>query len=405
MKPILTLLLSLATLLALAQQKDYALINANLFNGYENKIYPGSIVYIKGGKIERIAKQGEPVAASYTVVDCGGNYLLPGLIDVHTHIDNLAAARRALESGVTTVRSAGVSAYQDVSLRELARARKIPGPDFLATGVFVTPKLGETVLADPRLGELYGGVNSDEELRKLVNVNIDRGVDFIKTRGTERAGLPDTDPRQQTYTHHQLKVIVDEAAKSNVPVMVHAHGDEGARAAVAAGARSIEHGTFLTDATLQLMKEKGAFLVPTYITLEDLTKPGGDYDNPVLELRGKFMMHVAEKVFKKAYAMGIKIATGADNDYGASSTSRISLEVAHFVRMGMSHFEAIRSATTTAAELLRIDQQTARVEQGFEADLILVPANPLEDINALQDVLVVMSNGQLALKRVPFGKN
>ena len=403
-KPILLpLIFALAN--AWAQPSDYAIANVNLFNGHENKIYPNVIVFVKAGKIERIGKVGENITSSYTVIDGEGNYLMPGLIDAHTHIDNLAAAKRALESGVTTVRSASVSAFQDVSIRELSKSGKIPGPDMLATGVFVTPTLGETILADPRLGELMGGVNSDEELKKLVNVNIDRGVNFIKTRGTERAGLPHTDPRQQTYTEHQLKVIVDEAAKRDVPVMVHAHGDEGARAAVNAGARSIEHGTFLTEETLKLMKEKGTYLVLTYITLEDLTKPGGDYDNPVLELRGKFMMPIAEKVFKKAHTMGVKIVTGADNDYSSSSTSRISLEVAHFVRMGMSNFEAIQSATKTAAELLRIDKQTARVEKGYEADLILVPANPLEDINALQDVLLVMSNGQPALKRLPFAKN
>ncbi len=405
MKRLILLPLLFLLVNALAQQNDYAMTNVNLFNGYENKIYPNSIVFVKDGKIEKIGKQGDAIATSYTVIDCEGNYLLPGMIDAHTHIDNLAAAKLALESGVTTVRSASVSAFQDVSIREMSKSGKIPGPDMLATGVFVTPSLGETILADPRLGELVGGVNSDEELKKLVNINIDRGVNFIKTRGTERAGLPHTDPRQQTYTERQLKVIVDEAAKRDVPVMVHAHGDEGARAAVKAGARSIEHGTFLSDETLKLMKEKGTYLVITYITLEDLTKPGGDYDNPVLELRGKFMMPIAERVFKKAHAMGVKIATGADNNYSPTTTSRISLEIAHFVRMGMTNFEAIQAATKTAAELLRIDKQTARVDKGYEADLILVPANPLEDINALQDALLVMSNGKLGLKRLPFAKN
>ena len=404
MKRLILLPLLFLLVNALAQRNDYAMTNVNLLNGYENKIYPNSIVFVKDGKIEKIGKQGDAIANSYTVIDCEGNYLLPGMIDAHTHIDNLASAKRALESGVTTVRSASVSAYQDVTLRELVKSGRLAGPDMVATGVFVTPNLGETILADPRLIELSGGVNSDEELKKLVNINIDRGVNYIKTRGTERAGLPDTDPRQQTYTEHQLKVIVDEAAKRNVPVMVHAHGDEGAYAAVMAGARSIEHGTFLSDRTLKAMKDKGTYLVLTFITLEDLTKPGGDYDNPVLELRGKFMMPQAEKVFKSALAMGVKIATGADNDYAPSSTSRISLEVAHFVRMGMSNFEAIQSSTTIAAELLKLDKQTGRITPGFEADLILVPANPLEEINALQDVLLVMNNGQMAVKRLPFGK-
>jgi imidazolonepropionase-like amidohydrolase len=197
---------------------------------------------------------------------------------------------------------------------------------------------------------------------------------------------------------------VQEAGKRNVPVMIHAHGDEGSRAAVLAGAKSIEHGTFLSDETLKLMKERGTYLVPTFITLEDLTQPGGDYDGPVLALRGKFMMPQAEKVFKKAHELGVKIVTGADNSYTANTTSRISLECAHFVRMGMTNFEALQSATVVASELLGVDKSTGRIEKGYDADVVLIPGNPLEEIRHLQDALLVMSNGQLALKRIPFGK-
>ena len=386
------------------QHKNYAFVNVNVFNGTDNKILTSSIIFVKAGKIEKIGKAGDSIAKDYEVIDCQNNYAIPGMMDVHTHIDNMESAKRALLSGVTTFRTAGVSAYQDVSLRELARSGRVAGPDVIPAGVFVTPSPGETILADPRLGNLITGANTDEELRQLVNVNIDRGAEVIKTRGTERAGIPETDPRQQSYTQKQLKVIIDEAAKRNVPVMVHAHGDEGARAAVQAGARSIEHGTFLSEETLQLMKQKGAFLVPTYITLEDLTKPGGDYNGAVLELRGRFMMPMAEKVFKKAHALGVKIATGADNNYTSNSTSRISLECEHYVRMGMSNFEAIQAATVVSAELLGIQDKTGRIQAGFEADLVIVPGNPLEDIRSLQDALIVMSNGHLALKRLPFGK-
>ena len=405
-----TLKLALAiTLLSLflsaqsLEQKNYALINANLINGYENKIYPNSIVFVKQGKIEKIGKASD-ATAGYEVIDCQGYFLMPGLIDAHTHLDNMAAAKRTLETGVTTVRTAGVSAYQDVALMELVRANRLAGPDVVPAGVYVTPNLEETILADVRLGSLIKGVKGDDELRLLVNVNIDRGAKVIKTRGTERAGRPDTDPREQVYTEQQIRVIVQEAAKRNVPVMIHAHGDEGAKAAVLAGARSIEHGTFLSDETLQLMKQRGTFLVPTFITLEDLTQPGGDYVGSVLELRGRFMMPQAEKVFKKALELGVKIATGADNSYQAISTSRISLECAHFARMGMTNFQAIQSATTTAAELLKLDQTTGKIAPGFDADMILVPGNPLEEIRYLQDVLLVMSNGHLVLKRIPFGK-
>ena len=375
-----------------------ALVNGHVFDGARDGIREGLTVLVRDGRIERLAS-GRVDLDGYEVIDLEGYYLMPGMFDVHTHISTLEQARRALESGVTTVRTASVSAYQDVAMRELVRAGRIPGPDFIAAGVFVTPNLGETVLADPRLEALHGGVNSDEELRLLVDINAERGVDVIKTRGTQRAGLPDTDPRQQVYTERQLRVIVERAAEHGLPVMVHAHGDEGARAAVLAGARSIEHGTYLTDETLRLMKERGTWMVPTWITMEELNEEQYDY---VLRLRGKHMVPQLERAIVAAHKMGVKIATGADNYYEAKSINRISLEVEQFVRLGMSNFEALQAATVNSAELLGIDDRTGRIAEGYEADMILVPANPLEHVEALQDVLIVVSNGTVALKRIPF---
>ena len=394
----LALLLCLSQL-SMAQGTSYALTNANVFNGVDDRIQEDAIVLVKDGKIERITSGDTSIPSGYEVIDCEGNFLMPGMFDVHTHINSLAQARRALESGVTTVRTASVPAFQDVSLRELVKAGKIPGPDVAAAGVFVTPNLGESVLADPRLSALAGGVNTDVELRLLVKINADRGVDVIKTRGTQRAGLPDTDPRQQVYTERQLRVIVNAAALRNLPVMVHAHGDEGARAAVLAGARSIEHGTYLSDGTIRLMKERGTWLVPTYVTMDEMNEEQYDY---VLRLRGKHMVPQLERAVREAHRQGVKIATGADNYYDNESINRISIEVEHFVRMGMTNFDALQSATVVSAELLRKQDQTGRIEAGFEADIILVPANPLTDISAPQDVLLVMSNGQLAVKRIPF---
>ena len=385
--------------LAMAQHASYALTNANLFNGVDDRIRGNSTVFVKDGRIERITSGNPRIPSGYEVIDCEGNFLMPGMFDVHTHIHSLAQARRALESGVTTVRTAGVPAFQDVSLRELVKAGKVPGPDVVAAGVFVTTDLGDSLLADPRLKELAGGVNTDEEFRLLVNINADRGVDVIKTRATERAGLPETDPRRQVYTERQLRVIVEEAARHDIPVLVHAHGDEGARAAVLAGARSIEHGTYLSEETIRLMKERGTWLVPTYDTIVENLEERFNY---VLRLRAKHLLPNLERAIREAHRQGVKIATGADNNYDTVSLNRISIEVEHFVRLGMTNFEALQSATVVSAELLQIEDQTGRIEKGFEADMILLPANPLEDIAALQDVLLVMSNGQLALKRIPF---
>jgi imidazolonepropionase-like amidohydrolase len=385
---------------AAAQGSPYALTNANLFDGVEDAITEDVTVFVRDGLIERIATGDVTISGDYEVIDTEGNYLMPGLFDVHTHIDSIERAKQAVESGVTTVRSASVTSFQDVALRELVRNGKLTGPEFLAAGIYVTPNLGDTVLADPRLVALADGVNTDDELRLLVNINVDRGVDVIKTRGTQRAGLPDTDPRQQVYTERQLRVVVDEAAKHGLPVMVHAHGDEGARAAVLAGARSIEHGTYLSDETLQLMKERGTWFVPTYVTMDAMNEERYDY---VLRLRGKHMVPQLERAIREAYRIGVKIATGADHYYEEDAINRISIEVERFVQFGMSNFDALQTATVNSAELLQMDDRTGRIEEGFEADLILIPGNPLTNIEALQDALLVMSNGRLALKRIPFG--
>ena len=385
--------------LAVAQSASYALINANLFNGIDDRIRSDVTVFVKNGRIEEIAGKDAPVDESYTVIDLEHNYLLPGLFDVHTHLGALDQAKRALDSGVTTVRSASVEAFEDVALRELVRAGRLAGPDVVAAGVYVTPDLEHSILADPRLSEIDGRVDTDAELRRVVQINVDRGVDVIKTRGTERAGQPHTDPRQQVYSERQLQVIVAAAADHDLSVMVHAHGDEGARAAVLAGARSIEHGTYLSSATLALMKERGTWFVPTYVTMDEMNEE--QYDH-VLRLRGKHMVPQLEQAIRAAHAMGVKIATGADNYYDNESINRISIEAQEFVRMGFSNFEALQAATVSSAELLRLQDRTGRVAVGYEADMILVPANPLTDIEALQDVLLVMSNGTIALQRIPF---
>lgn len=378
--------------------------HANVVDGARGAFATNSAVIIRDGRIAEIVSEPVTVPVGATVIDVAGRYVLPGLIDAHTHIASLANARRALESGVTTVRSASTTNYQDVSLRELVRQGAVAGPDVVAAGVFVSPELGESMLADPKLGALKDGVTSESALRQVVRINLEHGVNVIKTRGTERAGLPNTDPRKQTYSEEQLRVVVDEASKGGVPVMAHAHGDEGAYAAVRAGVRSIEHGTWLSDSTLALMKERGTFLVPTYITVVDLTQPGGDYDDPALRLRGGHMLPQLAETVRRAHRLGVRIATGADTQYGAESLSRISGEVAALVDLGLTPLEALRSATTVAADLLGIADRTGAVRTGLEADLIVVDRNPLTDVRALADVLVVVSNGRVALNRLPFAR-
>jgi imidazolonepropionase-like amidohydrolase len=386
-------------------QEPLALVNANVVNVVDGSVRSNVTIALGDGKIASIGTT--PAPAGLRSLDVGGRYVVPGLIDAHTHIANLRALRTALESGVTTVRSSGVSSYVDVGMRELVKQGALAGPDVLAAGYHVRPMVAEEAFFDhPGLaGLMRGGMTTPDALKRMVQANLSRGVDWIKVLATERAGTADTDPRKQVYTEAELKIVVDEAATKGVPVQAHAHGAEGTFAAVRAGVRSIEHGTYLSDEALQLMKEKGTFFVPTYATVIDLVEPGGDYDNRDLQLRGMHMIARLEESVKRAQKVGVKIVTGADTGYGPNSVTRISREVAELVRMGLPPLSALQAATSRAAELLRLEKKTGQLGPGFEADILVVERNPLEDVGTLRDPLLVISNGRVAVDRLTFAKS
>jgi imidazolonepropionase-like amidohydrolase len=385
-------------------QEPVALVNATVVSARDGTLARAVTIVVRGGRIESVAAGAPP--SGMKTLDVAGRYVVPGLIDAHTHITGFRALRTALESGVTTVRSSGVSSYVDVGMRELVTQGALPGPDIVATGYHVRPSVADEAFMDhPSLATfMRGGLTTVDALRRMVQANLGRGVDWIKILATERAGTAETDPRKQVYTEAEIAAVVEEAGKKNVPVQAHAHGAEGALAAVKAGVRSIEHGTYLTEEGLKLMAEKGTFYVPTYSTVIDVAEPGGDYDNRDLLLRGAHMLPRLEQTITRAHKLGVKIVTGADTSYGPNSVTRISREVAELARMGLPPLVALQAATTTAAQMLRLEKQIGRVAPGFEADLLVVEANPLDSIVTLQDPLLVMSNGRVAVERLKFGK-
>lgn len=384
-------------------QDPVALINAAVVNVRTGAVTRRATVVLRAGKIESIGSGAAP--AGVRVVDLGGRYVIPGLIDAHVHIGSLAQMRAAVESGVTTARSAGVSSFVDVGLRELVRKGFVAGPDVIAAGYHVRPGVAPELFIDfPELGDLMGGVTTGEALRRVVRANLSRGVDWIKTLATERAGTLDTDPRKQVYSQEELRILVVEAGARNIPVMAHAHGAEGADAAVRAGVRSIEHGTYLTDATLQMMAKQGTYFDPTADIVNDLAEPGGDYDNAGLKRRGEMMQPVLEAAIGRAVKLGVKIVAGSDTGYGPNSIARVSREAGRLVEAGLTPLQALQAATITNAEMLRLDQQVGAIEAGFEADVLVVEGNPLDNIRALLDPLLVISNGRIALDRLTFAK-
>jgi imidazolonepropionase-like amidohydrolase len=380
-----------------------ALVNANVVSMATGAVLEGQTLVLTGGRIESMSAAAPP--AGVRALDVRGHWVMPGLIDAHVHIASVAQMRAALQSGVTTARSAGVSNYVDVGLRELVKRGHLPGPDLLAAGYHVrTQPAPELFLSDPDLGDLLGGVTTVDGLRRLVRANLSHGVDWIKVNATERAGTPDTDPRKQMFTAGELEVIVGEAANKGVSVLAHAHGAEGAHAAVKAGVRSIEHGTYLTDETLKLMASLGTFFVPTADIVNDLAEAGGDYDDAALQRRGQMMLPILKAAVGRAKNLGVKIAAGSDTGYGPRSVTTLAREVVELSGAGLTPLEALQAATTGNAELLKLEKEIGQVATGFQADLLIVAGNPLQNTRVLLDPILVVSNGRVALDRMTFGK-
>jgi imidazolonepropionase-like amidohydrolase len=390
---------------ASAQQSDALVLSGvTLIDGVGNGPLENATIVVEGGKIRRIEAGPVQAPAGASVFDLQGRYVMPGLIDTHVHIGDFAAARRALRSGVTTVRSMGVGFFADVGLRELASRGRIESPEVVAAGYHVRPRpAGALFMGDPSLSDLMEhGVKGEEAVRRVVRTMVAAGVDYIKTNATERAGLPETDPRKPLYTEAELRAVVEEARLAGIPVAAHAHGDEGGQAAVRAGVRSIEHGTYLSEETLTLMAERGTYLAPTIAVVRDLTLPGGDYDNPVLEVRGRHMLPRVRDMAGKAHRRGVRVVAATDTGYGPESVLRLSHELIELVGIGMSEMEAIKAATSVAAELLGVADHTGKLAVGADADIIVMERNPLTDIGAVQDLLMVINNGAVVVNRVEW---
>ena len=386
-----------------AQSGSVVFVRATVLDPAYAETIDNATVVVRGGQIVSIEVDGK-APDDARIMDLGGRFLVPGLIDAHVHISNLSDARRALLSGVTTARSMGGSFFTDLGLRELFAHGAFAGPELLAAGYHIRPRPAEGLFLDePGLADLLEtDIRGPTMLRRIARVMLDRDVDFIKVNATERAGLPETDPRKPFFTELELAAVVGEAHSDGVPVAAHAHGDVGGRAAVMAGVKSIEHGTYLREETLRLMLDHNTYLVPTIAVVSDLALPGGDYDNPVLQVRGRHMLTRIRETAALAHTLGVPIVAATDTGYGPESVLRMSHELIELIGIGLSEFEAIRSATTVAAELLGVADRTGRVAPGFEADLLVLERNPLDDIGSYQDVLVVMSDGQVVVDRLEF---
>jgi imidazolonepropionase-like amidohydrolase len=378
------------------------IVHANVIDGVGNAPLMDQTVIVADGRIASVGSGGsEETPRQGRVIDLKGRWLLPGFVDAHVHVGDIATARRALESGATTIASAGINHFADVGLRELNHGGAVDVPDVIASGYHVRPRPADEFFLDfPQMADLRRGVRGADNVRRMVRAMASRRVDRIKILSTERAGLPDTDPRIRIFNDEELGAIVDEANKAGLKVISHAHGDEGAAAAVRAGVHAIEHGTYVSDETLRLMKDKGVYLDPTMTATIDLTDPEGDYDNPILQIRGRAMLPVAREMVAKAWRMGVKIIAGTDTGYAVRSNRRMADEMIALADAGVPAMDAIKAGTSLAAESLGIEKRTGSIRVGYEADLVAIDRNPLTDIRHLGDILLVVNNGKVALTRL-----
>ena len=399
--------LGLCGLLAVAPRvgaEELVLSGATLIDGSGGPPRRNAVVRVVDGRIREVGLAAAGPGAG--CIDLSGRYLLPGLIDAHAHIESPAAARRALLSGVTTARILGDTYLQGLGTRDLVKGGFTLGPELVVSGGHVRPTLGEAFFVTfPQFGRfLEGRLTGPDNVAAVVRALIAKGVDVIKVGASERAGLATTDPRRPELSYEELRAAVEEARQAGLFVAAHAHARRGANDAVRAGVRSIEHGTYLDDETLALMKERGTFFVPTLAIMSPLGDPHGDDANSIaLQVRTHHMQGVVRDAVKRARALGIPIAAATDGSYGDGEDSarvRVADDIEALIGAGLTPMEAIVAATRTGARLLGIDSRTGRVAVGLEADLLVVDRDPLTDPTTLFEPMLVVNDGKVVLNRL-----
>ncbi|MFI1226617.1 MULTISPECIES: amidohydrolase family protein [unclassified Streptomyces] len=362
---------------------DLVVEGGRLLDPLTGEVTEDAVVVITGGVVRAAGARGRlgiPVPSGVPVLRAHGQWLLPGLVDAHIHLNTAAEARDAVLKGATSARSGSTNFYQDIAVRELARQAPERAPRLRAAGIFVTPDLGDTILADPALAplaRLRNGVRSPEALRRVVEVNLARGADTVKTRVNERAGLPEQDPLAQVYDHEQLSAVVAAARRGGKGVLCHSYSEKGCHDAVTAGIRSLEHGAFVGERTLHEMRRRGTYFTPTLTAIAGLAESS----DPVLAERGRTYLPVLRRAVLAAHELGVPLAAGTDSSGGTVDPIGREVELMHTA--GLSALDAIRTATTGAAKLLGFDGTVGRLARGFAGDVLVVDGDPLADLGVL----------------------
>ncbi|MCM4157729.1 amidohydrolase family protein [Gramella sp. AN32] len=423
MKNITVLVLVLLNINFMTAQ-DLYLHAGKMVDTKSGKILGNSTIIISGNKIKSVEKGfTRPASENDSIIDLKNSTVLPGLIDMHVHLESetsateymnefieneadvafksLGFAKKTLMAGFTTVRDLGGSGV-NISLRNAINKGRVEGPriftagkSLATTGGHADPTNGRSreLMGDP--GPKEGVVNNVADAKKAVRQRYKNGADLIKitaTGGVLSVAKSGTNPQ---FTEEEIKAIVDVAKDYGFHVAAHAHGDEGMQRAVRAGVKTIEHGTLMSEATMDLMKEKNAYLVPTITAGKEVTELAEieNYFPEIVVPKAKAIGPQIQGTFAKAYKRGVGIAFGTDA--GVFHHGENAREFVYMVEAGMPAMAAIQSATTTNAEILGMQDQIGQIREGFLADIIAVPGDPSEDISPLKAVSFVMKDGMI----------
>lgn len=379
-------------------------------------------IVVEDGRIVQLIEGYKPPQDGDKLIDLTRHTVLPGLMDMHTHLQSQHSkdsyterffmdqadyalrstvhARRTLMAGFTTVRDLGDNGVNSIALRKAIKEGWVPGPRIFTSGKSLATTGGH---ADPTNalrgdyrrdpGPLEGVINGADDARKAVRQRYKDGADLIKLTATGGVLSLAANGQNPQFTDEELRAVVATAHDYGMIVAVHAHGAEGIKRAILAGVDSIEHGTFMTDETIALMKEKGTWWVPTILAGEWVAAKAKDpdYFPAIVRPKAAAIGPVIQATFKKAYAAGVKIAFGTDT--GVSPHGENAREFELMVAGGMPPMEAIQCATLHAATLLKIADRLGTIEPQKIADIVAVPGNPLDDIRLLYNVSFVMKEG------------
>ncbi len=415
----------LLTLTGVAAQDVYLHCGTLLFPE-TGKFQKDKTVVISGNKIKSIEDGFISGNAGDTLIDLKTSTVMPGFIDMHVHIESesgpqsyirkytqnesdvafeaVGYARKTLMAGFTTVRDLGGTGV-NIALRNAINKGLIDGPRIYTSGKSIATTGGHAdptngskraLMGDP--GPSEGVVNSPEDGKKAVRQRYKEGADVIKITATGGVLSVARNGQNPQFTIEEIKAITETAADYGMLSAAHPHGDEGMRRAILGGIKTIEHGTYMSDSTMALMKEYNTFLVPTISAgkkVAEMAEVEGFFPE-IIAKKAREIGPVSQGTFARAYKKGVPIVFGTDA--GVFPHGQNAMEFRFMAEAGMPVLEAISSATVTAADLLGMVDSLGRIKAGYLADIIAVDGYPVKNVNTLENVTFVMKDGKVYKK-------